>query len=176
MLLPGRPPPTGTPPRGRRRGARSRRSGRPDTRRPETRRRTRGRAAAEAGASRVTLTGRAATLALVLLVLAITLAYPLRTYLAQRSQIAALRAQQQAQQQRVTAYEREQARWQDPTYIKEQAERRLHYVLPGESALVLLQPRASGTGHAPPSGPAAPTTSGPWYDRLWSSAVTAGRR
>ena len=50
---------------------------------------------------RPNLTGRAAMLALVVCMLAISLAYPLREYLAQRSDIGQLRAEVSEQEQRV---------------------------------------------------------------------------
>lgn len=82
-------------------------------------------------------TARAAVLSLVICGLAVTLAYPLRQYATQRSQLDRLRRQNQAQQAVVNALAREAAQWNDPDYVRIQARIRLHMVLPGETGYVL---------------------------------------
>jgi len=125
--------------------------------------------------SRGGLTTRAAVLGLVVCALVVSAALPLREYLSQHGRISSAVAGQRAQQARVAVLEQQLARWQDPAYVRSQARSRLHYVLPGETAYVLLSPG----GTALPTGPAAlpsATASGPqspWYSQVWGSVVAA---
>lgn len=124
---------------------------------------------------RPSLTGRAAMLAVVVCMLALSLAYPLREYLSQRGDLEEYRTRVAAQQGRVAELERERARWRDPTYVRAQARERLRYVMPGETAYVVLGPgRAPGPGGAPERPPADPER-GPWYGDLWRSVEAAGK-
>ena len=86
------------------------------------------------------LTGRAAVLALVLFTLVVALAYPTRQYLEQRAAIAEQRRAAEEARKRVKELREEKARWQDPDYVRAEARRRLHFVMPGEVGYVLLDP------------------------------------
>lgn len=112
------------------------------------------------------VTGRAAVLALVVCTLALALIYPTRQYLSQRTRIAALSAQTEAQQRRLADLKRQAAQWQDPAYVRSQARSRLHYVMPGEIGLTTTDSGAQAGGSASPL-PSA------WYDRLWGSVRSA---
>ena len=118
------------------------------------------------------LTGRAAVLALVVVALALTLAYPLRSYVGQRSDIAALREQVSGQEAQVEALERARARWGDQAYVVAQARERLHYSMPGETQYVVLEPDEAPAAPADRRG-AGPTS--PWFSELWSSAQRAAQ-
>lgn len=124
---------------------------------------------------RTNLTGRAAMLALVVCMLAISLAYPLREYLAQRSEIGEYRARVAEQQQRVAELERARQRWQDPAYVEAQARDRLRYVMPGETSYVVLEadeaPAPDGVIEQQP----AEVEPSPWFADLWHSVEAAGR-
>jgi cell division protein FtsB len=125
---------------------------------------------------RTSLTGRAAVLALVVCMLAISLAYPLREYLAQRGDIGDYRAKVSAQEKRVAELQRARERWNDPAYVKAQARERLHFVMPGETQYVVLEPDeapAPGTVVAPT---VAPPAKRPWFGDLWTSVEVAGKR
>ncbi len=120
------------------------------------------------------LTGRAAVLALVVCLLAISLAYPLREYLSQHGQIGDLRRQVSAQDKRVAQLAKVQARWRDPAYVTAQARERLQFVKPGEKQYVVLEP-----DEAPAPGSALdrarrPATKRPWFSDLWHSVEVAG--
>lgn len=121
---------------------------------------------------------RIAVLGLVLAVVLVSAALPLRDYLAQRTEIGKLQLRQQQAQARVVALEQERNRLQDPTYVASEARRRLHFVLPGETAYVLLEPEpvpgAAETG-APAEGAAADPQAPPWYSQLWGSVREADR-
>jgi hypothetical protein len=94
----------------------------------------------------------------------VTVAYPLRQYLAQRTQIANLKHQNQVTQQQVAALQTELDKWSDPAYVAIQARERLHYVRPGETGYIVPDPSASSE----PLGIPTPTQQA-WFDRLWST-------
>ncbi|MDQ1602082.1 MAG: hypothetical protein QOD68_3556 [Actinomycetota bacterium] len=123
---------------------------------------------------RSNLTGRAAVLALVVCLLAISLAYPLREYLAQRGDIAGYRDKVTEQEGRVAELRRQHARWSDQAYVEAQARERLHYVMPGETSYVVLE--ADDT--PAPDGAVEPETAAaarsPWFTDLWRSVEVAG--
>src|SRR3954469_24885556 len=115
---------------------------------------------------RATLTARAAVLAVALASVALALALPFKVWLSQRGQITALEAKTRQQQAHVQALQHQQELWRDPAYVQQQARVRLHFVMPGEKAYVVLG--------APPARPSTPrpssavtSTHGPWYGRLW---------
>jgi cell division protein FtsB len=124
---------------------------------------------------RSNLTGRAAMLALVVCLLAISLAYPLREYLSQRGDIVDYRAQVAEQERRVADLRAQHARWNDPAYVQAQARERLHYVMPGETSYVVLE----ADGAPAKDGVVEPATAraarSPWFTDLWHSVETAGR-
>ena len=121
-------------------------------------------------ARRRRLTPRTAVLLLVLVGLAVSGALPLREYLAQRGDIAELESQQAAARARVAELEAEQDRLQDPAYVAAEARRRLHFVLPGETAYVVLQPPAAPEAERTVGSPDAP-----WYSQVWGSVQEADR-
>ncbi|MDQ1746504.1 MAG: hypothetical protein QOD07_767 [Frankiaceae bacterium] len=112
-------------------------------------------------------------LAVALASVALAVALPFKIWLAQRGQIADLRAQTRQQQQHVAALEAQQQRWSDPAYIEQQARLRLHYVLPGQKAYVYLGPKPGAATPAAPSG-SGPAATGSWYSRLWQTVQVAG--
>ncbi|MBC7374776.1 MAG: septum formation initiator family protein [Frankiales bacterium] len=118
---------------------------------------------------RTGITGRAAVLVLVIGALIVSAALPVREFLNQRDQIGQARSDQAAIRQRVADLEAEKARLGDPAYVASEARRRLQYVLPGETAYVVL---------APPGPPAAAAAArdkaaAPWYTQLWGSVRAA---
>lgn len=121
------------------------------------------------------LTARAVVLGLVLCAVVLALAYPLRTYLAQRGEIAQLSAAKEVTQQRIARLQQRQEELADPTTTIAAARQRLHYVLPGETAYIVVPP----FGDEPPSPRPQPSVapgadaSGPWYSRLWHTTRTA---
>src|ERR1700733_3857338 len=114
------------------------------------------------------LTGRAAVLAVVICAIALSLAYPVREYLAQRQQIGQLVAEQQTMLSQVKSLQAEQAKLSDRSYIEQLARQELDMCFPGTQCYVVegSDPLAS-TARAPPPGPA------PWYAKLWQSVQQA---
>jgi type II secretory pathway pseudopilin PulG len=110
--------------------------------------------------------------------LIILLAPYLRPWLAQRSDIAAKRAEVAALQQEVDQLTAERRRWNDPDYVMAQARQRLNFVMPGELGYVVLDGGTKPTTVDPARQAAldAGKLSGrPWYDVLWQSVQLAGR-
>ena len=117
-------------------------------------------------------TGRAATLALVLVALLLAYAYPMRIYLTQQAQIAALESSQNVQRARIQEKQTQVAKWNDKDYIIAMAHKRLQMVLPGDKAFVTGPlPSAPDPAADPDAGRA--TNTGPWYGKLWSSVRAA---
>jgi cell division protein FtsB len=126
-----------------------------------TRSRPRGVVAATTGMLGVSSTRRAAVLALVVCALALTVVVPLRNYVAQRQELAAVTEQQRALAAEVDELTRERSRLADPAEVEAAARSRLGYAQPGEVPYVVQFP-------SPPSAPAGEAGSGaPWYRSLW---------
>ena len=118
--------------------------------------------AATTGLLGLSSTRRAAVLALVMCALALSVVVPLRNYVAQRQELAAVTAQQQALAAEVDALTRERDRLADPEEVAAQARSRLGYVRPGVVPYIVQLP-AGRTDAA-----ADPATDGlPWYRQLW---------
>ncbi|MET7387987.1 septum formation initiator family protein [Streptomyces sp. NPDC005529] len=113
-------------------------------------------------ARRSRLTGRAALLALVLCSLIVALAYPMRQYVSQRAEVADLEHRQEQARQRVEQLRDLKARWQDDAYAEQQIRQRLHYVMPGETGYVVVDPDAAKQARA---GQGAADR--PWYTNVW---------
>ncbi|MFS4093156.1 FtsB family cell division protein [Streptomyces sp. AF1A] len=113
-------------------------------------------------ARRSRLTGRAALLVLVLCSLVVALAYPMRQYVSQRAQIADLQRQQEQARARVEQLRDLKARWQDDAYAEQQIRRRLHYVMPGETGYVVVDPGAGRHSRADLGA-----AHRPWYTNVW---------
>jgi cell division protein FtsB len=132
--------------------------------------RTRGVVAATTGMLGLSTTRRAAVLALVVCALALTVAVPLRNYVAQRQELAAVTKQQQALAAEVDELSKERARLSDPAEVAAQARTRLGYVLPGEVPYVVQLP--SGPD---PSGAGEAGAGMPWYRQLWREVAEGTR-
>ncbi|MER6946389.1 septum formation initiator family protein [Nonomuraea sp. NPDC000554] len=120
-------------------------------------------------AKRPQLTGRAAILAVVVCAIAMSLAYPVREYIAQRRAILALqeeRAGVEAERQELL---RQAQQIRDPNWIKRTAKEQLHYCGPGEKCFVVMD-SDPGTGQAAVKQAVEPP---PWYQTLWQSVQAA---
>jgi cell division protein FtsB len=114
------------------------------------------------------LTSRTAVLAVVMCAIALSLAYPVREYIAQHRQIDQLEAQHKMAQAQVRSLEAEQQRLNDPAYIEDQARARLHMCLPGETCYVITNGQP---GAARPQPVRAKSSA--WYVTLWKSVQQA---
>lgn len=124
------------------------------------------RSSGAGGAFGLSSTRRAATLAMVVCALALSVAVPLRTYLSQRAEIHAAegRLADLEREHRELTSRRERLR--DPAQIEAEARQRLQYVRPGEVPYIVQLPETTGAAPEPVPAPKPPT---PWYERLWTS-------
>jgi len=112
------------------------------------------------------LAKQVAVLGLVFCAVALTLAVPLRNYLAQRAALGESVSHEQQLRLQLAALEQQKGALTDPVYIELEAKRRLQYVKPGDTVYVV---------HAPPLAPVrtATATAGaaaaPWYSPLWDT-------
>jgi cell division protein FtsB len=126
-------------------------------------------AAAMAAAARSTrLTGRAALLAVVICAIALSLAYPVREYIAQRQQIDQLQAQQQTLTEQVNALQQQDVELSQTWYIEQQARDQLHMCFPDEQCYEVVSGQPARTTSKPRQAPADP-----WYAMLWQSVQKA---
>jgi cell division protein FtsL len=121
--------------------------------------------------ARVRFTSRAAVLAVVLCAVALSLAYPVREYIAQRRQVDQLQVQRQAIASKLSALQAEQRRMSSNAYVEQQAEDRLHMCLPTLTCYVIINPAPPRPSHPVSRGAAGP----PWYERLWQSVRAADK-
>ncbi|MGV9798936.1 FtsB family cell division protein [Mycobacterium sp. NPDC003449] len=112
---------------------------------------------------------RAAILAAVVCVLTLTIAGPVRTYFAQRTEMKQLRASEQLLRGQIAELEQQKVKLADPVFVAAQARERLGFVMPGDTPYqVQLPPTA-----AVPADPGAPLPGStvpagqPWYTSLW---------
>ncbi len=116
-------------------------------------------------------TGRAAILAVVLCAIALSLAYPVREYIAERRQLDQLQAQAQQLAAQWRRLEAERQRLTSPSYIEQQARDRLHLCPPSLRCYVIIGPAVAG-----PRPVDAQRSALPWYARLWSSVQEADKQ
>ena len=119
-------------------------------------------------ARRSRLTGRAALLALVVCTLVVALAYPIRQYVSQRAEIADLQREQAQAAARVEKLRDLKARWQDDAYAEQQIRQRLHYVMPGETGFVVVDPDAARQSRTDLGA-----ADRPWYANVWDGVDKA---
>jgi hypothetical protein len=105
--------------------------------------------------------------------IALSLAYPVREYVAQRNQISQLQKREAAARREVQELTRKKARLGDPEYIKREARRRLHFCDPGEQCYVVLDGQGGVAAEEQETGP---VRTPPWYETLWKSVEAADQQ
>ena len=111
---------------------------------------------------------RAAVLAAVVCVLTLTIAGPVRTFFAQRTEMHQLATTEAALRQQISNLEQQKGKLDDPAFIAAQARERLGFVLPGDVPYqVQLPPGAVVATPEPGSAAATSRSSDPWYTSLW---------
>ena len=117
--------------------------------------------------ARPQLTGRAAVLAIVLCAIALTLAYPVREYIADRRQIDQLATANAHLSTQVRHLRAEAHSLNSPAVIAQEARDDLHMCFPSQTCYeVILPARSHVTAAAEPAA-------SPWYGRLWESVRKA---
>lgn len=118
-------------------------------------------------APRPKFTSRAAVLAVVLCAIALTLAYPIRAYLADRRQIDQLAAEN-AQIAATVKHQRAELRAAaSPSSIEQEARDNLHMCFPSQTCYEVIFPAK------PHAAAASRRIAMPWYERLWESVAAA---
>ncbi len=113
---------------------------------------------------------RAVAFLVVLVVLALFLAMPMRTYISQRSEFNRLQAQNVALEQEIGELTRKVNQQNDPAYIEQQARERLQYKKPGEKLVVLRFPERDQRAEQEQRD--REHAARPWYDNLWDAVST----
>jgi cell division protein FtsB len=117
---------------------------------------------------------RAAILAAVVCVLTLTIAGPVRTYFAQRTEVQQLAAAEAQLRAQIADLEEQKVKLGDPVFIAAQARERLGFVMPGEIPYQVQLPATAVPAVAAPGIGAAPIPSGqPWYTSLWHTIADA---
>ncbi len=112
---------------------------------------------------------RAAILAAVVCVVTLTIAGPVRTYFAQRTEMNQLAATEAALRAQIADLEGQKAKLADPVFIAAQARERLGFVMPGDIPYQVQLPPGTvsvleSTDHA-----MAVVSDEPWYTALWKT-------
>lgn len=136
--------------------------------RPQSKARTR---EGTGGAFGMTGTRRAALLAMVVCALALSIAVPLRTYLAQREELREVTASQETLRAEVNRLEQRKHELADPAHLEAEARRRLHYVRPGETPYVVQLPGDAERKLEDERPATAPAADKAWYEQLWDSVA-----
>src|SRR5271167_5234886 len=110
---------------------------------------------------------RAAILAAVVCVLTLTIAGPVRTYFAQRTEMKQLSASESALRHQIADLEQQKGKLADPAYVAAQARERLGFVMPGEIPYQVQLPPNAALPADPGSAPTVAATNDPWYTSLW---------
>ena len=115
---------------------------------------------------------RAAILAAVVCVLTLTIAGPVRTYFAQRTEMEQLAASQAALRHQIADLEQKKGKLGDPAYIAAQARERLGFVMPGDIPFQVQLPSTAGVSPQPGSETKS-ASNDPWYTALWHTIADA---
>lgn len=116
--------------------------------------------------------GRLLVLIVVLLAVTVMLAPSVNTYLQQRSEISALKADIAAKKQEQQNLQNNLSQWSDPAYIKQQARDRVSMMMPGETGYWVYG--GEGTPAAPEQVSTSANPEGlPWVAGLWQSITRA---
>jgi cell division protein FtsB len=110
---------------------------------------------------------RAAILAAVVCVLTLTIAGPVRTYFAQRTEMKQLSASEERLRAEIAELEEQKAKLADPVYIAAQARERLGFVKPGDIPYQVQLPPGAAVPGEPAQEVAAARAGQPWYTSLW---------
>lgn len=114
---------------------------------------------------------RAAVLAAVVCVLTLTIAGPVRTFFAQRTEMAQLAATEAALRRQIADLEQQKTKLSDPAYIAAQARERLGFVMPGEIPFQVQLPPTAAVPSKPGTDATTPSNNEPWYTALWHTVA-----
>jgi cell division protein FtsB len=118
-------------------------------------------------------TGRAVLLAALILLLALTLAGPVRQYLAGRADLVRLAAEGRSLDAQAKALTAQLSQQNDPAFRERQARVRLTYVLPGDRLIMVVDGKTVQGDAGTLSAATAPPPPTSWYAGLMQSLATA---
>ena len=170
-----RGPRAGSPARRESRAAESRSQPEPDDQRTaDSIRQSIAEAAEQRSEQRLGSTARrAAILAAVVCVLTLTIAGPVRTYFAQRTEMKQLAATEDRLRVEIAELEQQKAKLADPVYIAAQARERLGFVKPGDIPYQVQLPPSAALPGEPGVEVQAARAGEPWYTSLWHTIADA---
>lgn len=116
---------------------------------------------------------RAAVLAAVICVLTLTIAGPVRTYFAQRTEMKQLKATEEQLRAQIADLEQQKVKLADPVFVAAQARERLGFVMPGEIPYQVQLPANAAVPGAPDEEPTTAHRDQPWYTALWHTIADA---
>ena len=116
---------------------------------------------------------RAAILAAVICVLTLTIAGPVRTYFAQRTEMKQLKATEEQLRVQIAGLEEQKVKLADPVFIAAQARERLGFVMPGDIPYQVQLPANAAVPGTPGGEPAKVNPDQPWYTSLWHTIADA---
>src|SRR6201992_3969737 len=109
---------------------------------------------------------RGAMLAAGVCVLTLTIAGPVRTYFAQRTEMKQLAASEAALRQQIADLQQQKVKLADPAYIAAQARERLGFVKPGDIPYQVQLPPSAALPTEPGNQPTPAVTNAPWATAL----------
>jgi cell division protein FtsB len=116
---------------------------------------------------------RAAILAAVICVLTLTIAGPVRTYFAQRTEMKQLKATEEQLRVQIAGLEEQKVKLADPVFVAAQARERLGFVMPGDIPYQVQLPATAAVPGAPGSEATTVKSGDPWYTSLWHTIADA---
>jgi cell division protein FtsB len=125
------------------------------------------------------LTVRAMVLSVVVLLAVVLLLPTVRAVVTQQAELRELRSELNQQLVQKEELDTELARWDDPSYVIEQARSRLHFVMPGDKVWRPLdtdsvQQEEPPPGVVEPSPGTSEDADTPWFTSVWDSVRIAG--
>lgn len=112
---------------------------------------------------------RAAILAAVVCVLTLTIAGPVRTYFAQRTEMKQLVAAEATMRKQISDLEQQKEKLADPVYVAAQARERLGFVMPGDIPYQVQLPPGAIVPDGPGDRAVTAPNNDPWYTSLWKT-------
>lgn len=116
---------------------------------------------------------RAAILAAVICVLTLTIAGPVRTYFAQRTEMKQLARTEASLRSQIAELEGQKAKLGDPAYLAAQARERLGFVMPGDVPYQVQLPPGSAPAPTAHMQDQPVRSADPWYTSLWHTISDA---
>jgi cell division protein FtsL len=110
-------------------------------------------------------------LVVVVCAIGLSLAYPIREYIAERRQIDQLQVENAQLAISLQRLKSQQRAISSPSYIEQIARDQLHMCFPAQTCYVIVPSKSRANGKASRAQPAA----APWYGALWASVRAADK-